>query len=98
MRPWRRRQPQPEPGPALGRTLDDAEVHQAALGVLLAAAAGSEENVRLLLAGLNAADLTEITGDVAAFGVSAFRVLGWEPERVTRAFGHLALLQALQAE
>ncbi len=101
--PWRRRQPQPEPGPALGRTLDDAEVHQLALGVAIAAAyvpgkpnavASAEEDIRSLLAGLNAADLAEICGDVAAFSVFAFRMNGCDQQSIRDAFQWLAYKQA----
>ena len=102
---WRRAQPAPGPvsEPALQvRTLDDAEVHQLALGVAIAAAyvpgpaavAAAEEDIRSLLAGLNAADLVEICGDVAAFSVSAFRINGCDLPGIRSAFQELAYKQA----
>jgi len=99
--PWRRRQPEPAPEP--GRTLTDAEVHQLALGVAIAAAyvpgnpnavAAAEEDIRSLLAGLNAADLVEICGDVAAFSVFAFRINGCDQPSIRKAFQQLAYKQA----
>ncbi len=93
--PWQRqREPEPEPG----RTLDDRAVHSVAIGVLIAAANASEDDVRVLLADLGPADLVEVAGDIAAFAVVAFKVsdTDWGPERVRRAFQHLALLQASQ--
>jgi hypothetical protein len=96
MRAWRRRQAEPDPEP--GRTLSDADVHQLALGAVIAAADANEDNVRMLLADLGPADLIEVTGDVAAFAVAAFKIsdADWGPERVRRAFQHLAFLQASQ--
>ncbi len=94
--PWRRVERKPVLSP--DRTLSDAEVHRVALGVLIAATDASEDNVRVLLADLGAADLVEVCGDVAAFGVVAFKIsdADWGPERVRAAFQHLALLQASQ--
>jgi hypothetical protein len=96
MRTWRRRQREADPGPVLERTLDDDAVHAIALGVAIACADGNEAAVRAILTGLNAADLTEITGDVGALAVSAFRVNGHAPERARDAFQWLAFRQASQ--
>lgn len=95
---WRRAQPAPTAGPGDVRTLDDDAVHQLALGVMIAAADASEDNVRVLLADLGPADLVEVAGDIAAFGVAAFKIseAEWGPERVRQAFQHLAFLQASQ--
>jgi hypothetical protein len=103
---WRRQpapEPEPRPEPELERTLSDAEVHATALGVVIAAAyvpdtakaeAIARGDLRSLLTGLSAADLIEVCEDVAAFSVVAFKIQGWRPERVRRAFQHLAYLQA----
>lgn len=102
---WRRRRPERDPGPAAGRTLTDDETHRIALGVLIAAAyvgdspdvvARAEGEIRMLLADLGPADLVEICGDVAAFGVVSFKIsdAAWGPERVRHAMQHLAFRHA----
>ncbi len=105
MRPWRRRQPEPGPEPEAERTLNDAEVHQLALGIAIAAAyvpgqpnavATAEQNIRTLLADLDAPDLVEVCGDIAAFAVFAFRVNGCDQQSIRDAFKSLALRQASQ--
>jgi hypothetical protein len=108
MRCWLRRRterrPQSEDAP--GRTLTDAEVHRIALGIALATAyvddkpnavATAEEEIRLLLAGLNAADLTEVCADVGAFSVWAWRVAGYSLKQTRDAFQMLALKEASRA-